>query len=373
VHIRKETGVRFSYGLLSGHSDIDRLLRDVKILAEADALLAIEGANEPNNWAIEYKGEKGGARLSWMPVALLHRDLYQAVKSDPVLRRYPVWATTETGAQTDNTGLQYLIIPENAGTMLPAGTQFADYANCHNYITHPSWKGLHDNQTWLSAEPGKKCPVDGLYGNFGNTWSKHFKGYSDEELETLPRVTTETGYSFKKHNATPTAEYSQEITEEIQAHLYLNLYLSQFKRGWSYTAVYLLKGRANEPDHEGFAFYSLDYKPHTAAVYMHNFTTILQDNGSVDKPLSLSYSIDNQPVTAHDLLLQHSDGSFMLVLWGERFASGGSDDIKVKFKRKYQITVYDPITGVEAVKKLSAVNETDISLTDHPLILKIMP
>jgi hypothetical protein len=68
------------------------------------------------------------------------------------------------------------------------------------------------------------------------------------------------------------------VTEEIQARLYLNLYLSQYKRGWKHTAIYLLKGRANEPDHEAFAFYTLDNQPKQAAHYLHNFTTILADN-----------------------------------------------------------------------------------------------
>ena len=33
----------------------------------------------------------------------------------------------------------------------------------------------------------------------------------------------------------------------------------------------------------------------------------------------VNYSIPNQPATVHDLLLQKSDGTFELVLWGERF------------------------------------------------------
>ena len=107
-------------------------------------------------------------------MARLQRDLYRGVKSDPVLRDYPVWNITESGAQTDNVGLQFLTIPDGADTLMPAGTTYADSANCHNYITHPSWPGLHDNQTWLSASPGPDCPVDGLYGNYGRTWRNHF-------------------------------------------------------------------------------------------------------------------------------------------------------------------------------------------------------
>jgi hypothetical protein len=216
----------------------------------------------------------------------------------------------------------------------------------------------------LSSLPTKDTPVDGLYGNFGLTWAKHFPGYSAEELLTLPKVTTETGYHVGKDN--------DNVTEEIQARLYLNLYLSQFKQGWSYTAVYLLKGRVDEPEHEGFAFYTLDYQPRRTAHYMHNFTTILADDKDVSAPGKLNYSIPNQPETTHDLLLQKSNGNFVLVLWGERFASGGSDDIQLNLgKARGKVTVYDPTLGTKAIQELDNVNTVSLSLTDHPLIIEL--
>lgn len=361
IRLHSEAGTLFSYGLLSGKSDIERLVNEAKQLAQAGALLALEGANEPNNWTVTYKGEKGGGQLSWVPVAELHRDLYRAVKTDPVLEKYPVWATTETGAQTDNTGLQFLTIPEGAETLLPAGTQFADFANCHNYITHPAWPGLHDNQTWRSASPAKDCPVDGLYGNFGLTWSKKFHGYREEELRDLPRVTTETGYAVNPEEG---------VTEDIQGRLYLNLYLSQFKRGWKYTAVYLLKGRANEPEHEKYAFFTLDNKPKKAAHYMHHFTTILADSGEMKTPGHLAYSIPDCPETTHDLLLQKSNGRFFLVLWGEKFA-GGTDYIEIHLAKKHEIKIYNPIVGTSPVETLAKTDKINLSLTNHPLIVEI--
>ncbi len=363
IKLYEEVGVRSSYGLLSGGTDIERLVKGARQLAQAGALLAIEGANEPNNWGITYNGEKGGARESWLPVAKLHRDLYQAVKTDPLLKDYPVWATCENGAQTDNAGLQFLTIPEDANTLMPAGTTFADFANCHNYVSHPSWPGLHDNQTWLSASPGKDCPVDGLYGNYGLTWGKKYQGYSEEELKTLPRVTTETGYAINEEEG---------VTEEVQARLYMNLYLSQFKRGWKHTAVYLLKGRANEPAHEKYAFYTLKNEPKQAAHYLHNFTSVLADNKPVKSLGKLDYNIPSQPVTTHDLLLQKSTGEFMLVLWGEHFGSSLVDNIKVEFGTpQKQIKVYDPTISKEPLKKELKVSSIELSLTDHPVILEI--
>lgn len=135
IELHRRTGVRFSYGLLSGGTDIEPLLEGARQLAEAGALLAIEGNNEPNNWGVTYQGERGGRNETWLPVATLQRDLYQAVKSDPLLKDIPVWSLTENGAQTDNVGLQFLTIPPGAGTLMRDGTRYADFANCHNYVT----------------------------------------------------------------------------------------------------------------------------------------------------------------------------------------------------------------------------------------------
>jgi len=125
---------------------------------------------------------------------------------------------------------------------MPAGTKYADYANCHNYMLHPGWPGLHDNQTWVAADPTSACKVDGLYGNYGSTWRHNYPGYSESDLLTLPRVTTETGVKI-----------GGSITEEVQALLYLSVYLDQFKRGWQYTSIYLLRDRTDERGNQTFS------------------------------------------------------------------------------------------------------------------------
>ncbi|HCE45452.1 MAG TPA: glycosyl hydrolase [Lentisphaeria bacterium] len=362
LELHKQAGVRFCTGLGSGGVDVAKLINDGKQLAAAGALLAFEGNNEPNNWGVKYQGEAGGQRKSWLPVAKLQRDLYSAVKGDPVLKEYPVWSLSEGGAQTDNAGLQFLTIPGGAGTLMPDGTRYADYANCHNYIGHSNWPGLHDNQAWVAADPTSACKVDGLYGNYGKTWMKKFQGYSEAELLKLPRVTTETGRLILKG----------DTTEEQQARLNLDFYLAQFKRGWSYTAIYLLRDRSDEGGNQQWGFYRADYTPRKAALYLHNLTAILADTGSIPVLGQLNYSIPNQPATVHELLLQKSDGKFELVVWNERFASGGNDEVTVNLSGEYAtVKIYDPTTGTEATQTLSNVNSVLLSLGDHPVIIEI--
>jgi hypothetical protein len=360
LDLHKETRARFSWGLVSGGTDLKKLLETARPLAKADALLAFEGNNEPNNWGVTYQGKQGGGRApSWLAVAKLQRDLCRAVQADPLFKKYPVWSISESGAEIDNVGLQFLTIPKGAGCLLPEGTKYADYANVHNYMYHPGSPGLQDNKAWNAADPTSLCKVDGLYGNHGVTWAKHFRGYSEAELLTLPRVTTETGCTI-----------GGSITEEIQALNLLSMYLDQFKRGWSYTAVYLLRDRTDEGGNQTFGFFKADYTPRKAAEYLHNMTTILADKGSLAKPDQLAYCISEQPATLHDMLLQRNDGTFMLVVWNERLK--GADEVLVHLGRTYStVKVYDPTIGTRPIQSHDKIDKLKLSLSDHPLILAI--
>jgi hypothetical protein len=359
IDLHRQTGVRFSWGLVSGGNDLQEVIETARQVAAAGALLAFEGNNEPNNWGITYQGQAGGRDQSWIPVAKLQRDFYQTVKRDPVLEKYPVWGISETGAETDNVGLQFLTIPIAAHTLMPAGTKYADYAVCHNYIYHPKSPGLEDNKTWNAADPTPACKVDGLYGNYGETWLKHFPGYSQAELAVLPRVTTETGCGI-----------DGPVTEDVQALNLLSMYLDQFKRGWRYTAVYLLRDRTDEAGNQQFGFYRPDYTPRKAALYLHNLTTILADDDHSFSPGSLNYSIPNQPSTVHDLLLQKSDGEFELVVWDERIKAW--DEVEVNLGRTFgRVVVYDPTVGASPVKELRNASLASLHLSSHPVILSL--
>ena len=362
LDLHRETGVRLSWGLVSGGTDLKKLVETGKVLAEAGALLAFEGNNEPNNWGVTYRGEKGGGREpSWMAVAKLQRDLYQAVKGDPVLAKYPVWSISEPGAQRDNVGLQFLTIPTGAQTAMPDGTKYADYANVHNYIYHPHSPHPADNKTWDAADPTAASKVDGLFGNFGVTWARRFQGYTQEQLDTLPRVTTETGTNIQG-----------PVTEEISGLNLMNLYLAQFKRGYAHTSVYLLRDRTDEDGNQSFGFYQADYSPRKAAIYLHNLTTILADKGTLAKPGQLDFTIVDQPKTVHELLLQHSDGTFQLIVWGER--SSGQDRVTVHLGiRRPSVRIYDPTTGVEPVQTPTNVSSLELTLSDHPIVISISP
>jgi hypothetical protein len=360
LDLHRDTGVRLAWGLVSGGTDVAKLVQTGKVLAEAGALLAFEGNNEPNNWGVTYQGETGGDRApTWMAVAKLQRDLYQAVKRDPMLAAYPVWSISEPGAERDNVGLQYLAIPSGAETLMPDGTRYADAANVHNYIYHPHARYPADNKAWDAADPTAASRVDGLFGNFAVTWARRFRGYTQGQLDTLPRVTTETG-----------ARIEGPVTEELQGLHLLNMYLAQFRRGYTYTSVYLLRDRTDEDGNQSFGFFKPDYSPRKAAVYLHNLTTILADKGTRASTGQLDVTISEQPGTIHDLLLQHSDGTFQLILWDERLR--GQDRVTVRVPPA-SIRIYDPTIGVEPVQTLGSTGAIELTLSDHPIVIAMSP
>lgn len=351
--------IKFSMSIGTGTSDFEGPITAAKYLKKRGALIAMEGANEPNNWTITYNGEEGGGRLSWLPVAKCHRDFYAAIKAEPELKDVDVWSITEAGAETDNVGLQFLSIPDSAECLLPAGTVFADVANVHNYFIHPNWPAPQNNQTWETSDPSSACRADGLYGNNGKTWLNKYQGYSEEQCMTIRKVTTETGTTI-----------GGVVTEEMQALMYMSCYLAQFARGWEYTSMYILRDRSDEAGNQTFGFYTTDYKPRQAAKYLHNLTTILRDEESIKNPGNVVFSIADQPKTVHTLLLQKNDGIFELVVWDERY-EGGTDDVTVDLgKTCKNINVYDPTKGVEPIETLAKTGQVSLPMTNHPYILE---
>ncbi len=357
VGLYQATGAKVC--MLPWGSDIAATIAQLKQLAAAGALLAAEGPNEPNNFPVTYGGKTSGYNATFMPVALFQRDLYRAVKSDPKLKGIPVFHSSESGgAEPDNVGLQFLAIPNGAGSLLPDGTKFADFANTHNYLIANGFTRPANNNAWGAAAPGPgDGPYDGLYSEYGLTWHKAFKGYSTAALATLPRVTTETGWY---------TQGTYPVSEDRQGKLILNLFLAQYKRGWKYTFLYMLR---DDPNQGYWGLFHTDYSPKLSAIYLHNLTAILADNVNL-RPGSLNYLIPDEPATVHDLLIQKSNGAFELAVWDERVS--GTDTITVNFGAAIPaVRIYDPALSSSPAQILSNARSVQLTLTDHPMIIEL--
>lgn len=353
IMLARATGVRFD---IQGGGDLAGELATARSLAQTHALLALEGPNEPNNFAITYQGKQGGRDHGWAPVAAFQADLYRAVKADPGLAPYPVFGVSETGAEPTDLGLQFRTTPADFHGAVPAETHFADFLNVHNYVS-----GVHggygDNQAWQAADPTLDGRWDGLWGNCGVTWLRHFRGYDATALAAEPRVTTETGWD----------SVSDPGGEAAQAAVLSNTYLAQFKRGWRYTFIYELMDGEGGPGHQGLFEGA---RPKMAATYIHNLTTILADSGSLAHPARLAFTVATRSKTVHDLLLQKSDGAFDLVLWDEKRA--GTDDVTVTFADTHdRIEVFDIARGTAPIETPQHVRQVTLELSNHAVILRI--
>jgi hypothetical protein len=355
IAMHQVAGVRLS---LLTDQDVTSTISMAEQLAAAGALLAVEGANEPNNFPVTYENQTSDYNTTFVPVAHLQRDLYAAVKADSALAGIPVFHASEAGgSEPDNVGLQFLTIPTGANIAMPDGTQYADYANTHNYVCGHS-STLDDNTAWNASAPTLTGDWDGPYVEYGRTWHEGFAGYSNADLTTLPRVTTETGWVTSGTGA---------ITEEQQGRVFLNLYLSAFKRGFSYTFIYMMR---DDPGQGIWGLFDQAYQPKKGGEYLHNLTTILADTGTAG-PGKLDYAIASPPATVHDLLLVTSRGTFELVVWNDR-PGGGSDDVVVDLKRpRGEVRVYDPTMGTTAVQMLSDASSITLTLTDHPVVIEL--
>jgi hypothetical protein len=364
IAMHQSAGIRLC---VLSNQDVTSTIGMAKQLQAAGALLAVEGPNEPNNFPVTYEGATSSYDTTFVPVAHFQRDLYAAVKAEPSLAGVPVFHSSEAGgSEPDNVGLQFLTIPPDAGTTMPSGTQYADYANTHNYVCGHS-NSLLDNTTWNASDPTLNGDWDGPYVEYGHTWHGGFSGYPTADLVTLPKVTTETGWLTTGTGA---------ITEEQQARVFLNLYLAAFKRGFSYTFVYMLR---DDPVQGYWGLFDTSYNPKTSGTYLHNLTTILADTGSPRAPGKLDYSIASEPATVHDLLLQKSDGTFDLVVWDERAARSSAsgtpsatDSVTIALgTSRASVVLYDPTTGVAPTSTLHDVTSVPLTLSDHPVVLAL--
>jgi hypothetical protein len=334
---------------------------EYEALASCGALLEAEGPNEPNNFNFKYQGNTCSSSGSFLPCAQYMAAEYAMIKGDAKLAGYPLADLTEPGGEPDNTGLQFLTIPSGQGTLMPAGTKFADIANLHNYVLGLNQSVVGDNQAWNAESTLNNAPWDGLIGEYcRTTWGY---GYAATPIAqcTLPKVTTETGWP------------STTITQDQQGKLITNVYLAAAKLGWQHTFVYLL---FDDPNDAGWGFFSqsdgtANIQAKALATYTHNLTAILSDSTSNFPAGSAAYSIPHEPVTVHDLLMQKSNGTYELAMWDDRPVGEGTDSVTVNLGALYATAnVYDITSGSAPTQTLSNASSVTLSLTDHAFILE---
>ncbi len=182
LDLHRQTGVRFSWGLVSGGTRSQEAhRRPPGSWRRPTPCSPLRGTTSRTTGASPIKAKQAAAmRPRGWPSPSCNEICTKPSRAIRCLKKYPVWSISEGGAEVDNVGLQFLTIPEGAGTLLPAGTRYADSANVHNYIYHPSSAGL-DGQQDVECRRSDLCvqgrwPVRQLRRHLGEALSRLFGG-----------------------------------------------------------------------------------------------------------------------------------------------------------------------------------------------------
>jgi hypothetical protein len=253
--------------------------------AAPGAIVSVEGYNEINNFPPKFEGLSGPAAAK-----AGQKALYDAIKSDPVLKHVPV---------LDMTGFEMIKDPTfTYGTTLD---DYADVLNVHAYAQNGAPPGI-----WINPER-----------------PAIYKGLKAE----LPKTITEFGYSSR-----PESNWGFiGVDERTQAKGILNGLFDAARSG--YDRVYLYELLDEKPDPElkdlGFHFglFTFANEPKLAARAIRNLTQVLGSAAGADKertdPLPSNTSIDvkidgpddNMPVFW--IVLLRENGSPIVALWRE--------------------------------------------------------
>ena len=321
---------------------------DQLVQAVPGSVAAVEGTNEINNQPILYDGQGGqGTGAAELDAALaMQRQLYSLVHADPNLRGVPVDYFTGYGAGSIPVG------PDPATT---AGLADAD-------TQHPYPNGGQPPAFWVSRAQalGNESAADAAAG--------------------ARAVYTETGYSSNGGTA-------GAVSPDVQAKYTLDLLLDDARQGIAETDLYELLDAYAPGSRQGDAGYGLfDSKgaPKPVATALHNLNAILADTGAqaaAFTPAPLAYTLAGQDSTSSSLLMQKSDGTYILALWDEQPIWNAASGTQIA-PASHQVTLslsgtgdraialYDPMSGEQAVATSTGTSAT-VTLSDHALLLSI--
>ena len=136
-----------------------------------------------------------------------------------------------------------------------------------------------------------------------------------------------------------------------------------------------------------FGIFAYDWTPKAGAIALHNQFALLNDTAATARtfaPASLTYTIANAPATTYSLLMQKSDGTWVLAIWPEPEtwnASNGSNagtpinnpttTATVTVPSMTAISLVDPFGNGTAstTTALAAGTTAAVPLSDHPIFL----
>lgn len=324
-----QAGIKFDM-LMPSFIDPAKTMATLKAFdaAHPDAIVAIEGPNEINNWPITYKGLTGSAAANAF--------------------------VNLAAAEARGTGLADVKFYDFTGAPRSAGksANASDHVNIHPYPQN-------------GDQPGEAL----------------LNSAARQTVAGKQLVITEAGYHTGK-----TANGWEGVDLATQAKLTLNLLADAVKLGVSTTYLYQLKDN-NDPTGSkvdanlGLFDTALNAKPVATAI--HNLTSILSDNGTNADSFqthALNFTIKGLPESGNSLLLEKSTGQHNLLIWAEpdiwdeaadKPIAVAASTVSVSFDGPVDVKVYDPLVSKAAIASYAGVRSVDLPISDHPLVVEV--
>lgn len=229
-----------------------------------------------------------------------------------------------------------------------------------------------------------------FYQHNGNSPINQMPGVISQETgytSGLPFTISETGFNDDTSGSAASQSYYGNPT--VNAKYTLNTFFDAYKQGSRRTVYYELfdegtAGSEVNPVFEGhWGLFNFQQVAKPAATYLHNLLTVISDAGATASsftPATATYSIAGLGSNGNSLLMQHSNGTFFLVVWADAniFTNGvqstaPTQNITVSFGTPQNVTVFDPGAGTTPIQTASAANSVSVGITDHPEVLAFSP
>ncbi len=223
-----------------------------------------------------------------------------------------------------------------------------------------------------------------VYWSNGNApideWNYALNTAESDTPQLSKNVITETGYS--------SASAGGGVDQTVQAKYILDLLMDAAKTGITATYLYQLVDQSADPTksnlEDGYGLFNSDFTPKLAATGIHNLFGILGGSGSGSGTTSsLNLTLSGLPSGASSQLFQQADGSFDLAVWNEPEIWNAQTKTEISVAGQTvtlsladihaNIAVYDPLLGETSIASSSDATTISFTLTDHPIILKIIP
>ena len=177
---------------------------------------------------------------------------------------------------------------------------------------------------------------------------------------TRPVFTTEIGW-----------DENQGFNQAQNAKLTLNAAFDGMKDGNPRTYFYALYDDGSGK----FGLMNADGSAKPAGSALHNLTAILADSGKTAGTFTtgaLSYTLSGMASTDYGMMLEKSDGTHWLALWGgENQAAASPHTVAVNLAAAAPTSVFDPLSGTAAIQASASQSVVAVSLLDHPVLVQI--